>query len=229
MAEQAYETVIAEIETMIRTRRLGVGDRLEGERALAARLGVSRTSVREAIRILTVLGIVRSAPGSGPTAGAQLVARPETPLTAALRLHIAAQSFGVVDVVRSRALLETGAYRQITQPVDAPLRPARELVDQMDQTSDPAEFIELDTRFHLALVELAGNALLTAFMSSLRAAIADYIANASARIADWPRTAAGLQREHRAILDAIAGGEGPRAADLVEAHIWSYARLTILD
>lgn len=226
MRPQAYEVVIAEIESLIRSGEIGVGDRLEGERTLAERLGVSRTSVREAIRILGVLGIIRSAPGSGPNAGAQIVARPEAPLTTTLRLHIAAESFGVVDVVESRVMLESWAYRRVTAPLNDKLDGARSCIDQMDIATDAVDFLRLDAEFHLELVRLAGNPLLTSFMASLRASIADYTVEALPRIDDWPTTARRLQDDHRAIVEALATGDGSKAADLAEEHIWSYARLT---
>jgi GntR family transcriptional repressor for pyruvate dehydrogenase complex len=67
---RAWETVLAAIENDLLWGRLKPGDRLPGERALAADLGVGRSSVREAIRVLEVLGLVRTNVGSGPTAGA---------------------------------------------------------------------------------------------------------------------------------------------------------------
>lgn len=228
MRRQAYEVVIAEIESLIRSRALGVGDRLEGERALAERLGVSRTSVREAIRILGVLGIVRSAPGSGPNAGAQIVAQPEAALTATLRLHIAAESFAVGDVVASRIMLESWAYAQVSAPLDTDLAAARSFITRMDEAPTAEAFLALDTEFHLELVRLVGNPLLTSFMASLRASIADYTLEALPAIADWPATARRLQDDHRAIVEALAVGDGQRAAGLAEEHIRFYAQLTAL-
>ncbi|WP_420813984.1 FadR/GntR family transcriptional regulator, partial [Phytoactinopolyspora endophytica] len=58
---KAYEVVLQRIEAEIAEGRLRIGDRLPGERALAERFGVSRTSVREAIRVLEVMGVVRTA------------------------------------------------------------------------------------------------------------------------------------------------------------------------
>jgi DNA-binding FadR family transcriptional regulator len=65
---RAWEIVLAHIEADLLEGRLGPGDRLPGERALAADLGVGRSSVREAIRVLEVLGLIRTATGSGPSA-----------------------------------------------------------------------------------------------------------------------------------------------------------------
>lgn len=226
MSAQAYETVIAEIESMIRSKELAVGDRLEGERALAERLGVSRTSVREAIRVLTALGIIRSAPGSGPSAGAQVVANPDTALTSSLRLHVAMDSLSVADVVDSRVMLEMWANRRMARPLTESLQPVRELLASMETTDDPLTFHHIDTEFHLELVRLAANPLVTAIMSSLRASIESYVLDAVPQLADWPATAVHLQNEHRAIVTAVEAGDGERAAVLTEQHILGYARLS---
>ena len=228
MTAQAYETVIQEIESLIRSKQLTIGDRLEGERALAERLGVSRTSVREAIRVLTALGIIRSAPGSGPSAGAQVVANPDTALTSSLRLHVAMDSLSVGDVVDSRVMLEMWAFRRLAEPLGDDLRPIHALVEAMEQTDDPLEFHHIDTEFHLELVRLAANPLVSAIMASLRASIESYVLDAVPHLADWPGTAVHLQGEHRAIVAALETGDGEQAAVLAEQHILGYARLTDL-
>jgi GntR family transcriptional repressor for pyruvate dehydrogenase complex len=224
VSAQAYETVIEEIESMIRSKRLKLGDRLEGERALADRLGVSRTSVREAIRVLSTLGIIRSAPGSGPSAGAQVVADPEVALSASLRLHVAVDSLSVGDVIDARVMLESWAYRGLPRLPDDLLQPARELLDAMEQTDDPVEFHHLDTQFHLELVRLAGNPLVNAIMSSLRSSIESYVLEAAPLLDDWQAIATRLRAEHRAIVAALGEGHGERSAQLAEEHILAFAR-----
>ena len=73
---RTHQVVLAHIEDDLTAGRIRLGDRLPGERALAERLGVSRPSVREAIKILEALGVIRTATGSGPEAGATVVADP---------------------------------------------------------------------------------------------------------------------------------------------------------
>jgi Transcriptional regulators len=104
---RAWEVVLETIETQLLSGRLKPGDHLPPERTLAAELEVGRSSVREAIRVLEVLGLVRTATGSGPQAGAIIVATPQGGMSALMRLQVAAQGFPVADVVRTRLLLET--------------------------------------------------------------------------------------------------------------------------
>ena len=212
---RTHERVLARIEADLAAGRWALGERLPAERALAEELGVSRPSVREALRVLEAMGIVRTAVGSGPDAGATVVDRPAAGLGAAVRLHVASGTLAVRDVVERRVLLETWAVRAA-----GALAEAGALLDRMDDPTLPAaDFRELDATFHVLLVRLAGNALVEAVMTGLRGAIESYVAAGSAPLPSWERTAARRRAEHRAVLGAVAGGDGERAARAVRAHI----------
>lgn len=223
---RTHEIVLARIEADLAAGRWGLGERLPAERALAEELGVSRPSVREALRVLEAMGIVRTAVGSGPDAGATVIDRPAAGLGAAVRLHVASGTLVVRDVVETRVLLETWAVGQAAATAGgAGLSEAVALLDTMDDPSlDPARFRELDAAFHVALVRLAGNVLVEAVMTGLRGAIESYVEVGTERLEDWPRTAVRLRAEHRAILDAVAGGDGVGAADAVREHIEGFYR-----
>ncbi|MFD6164831.1 FadR/GntR family transcriptional regulator [Oerskovia sp. NPDC060287] len=223
---RTHEIVLARIEADLAAGRWGLGERLPAERALAEELGVSRPSVREALRVLEAMGIVRTAVGSGPDAGATVIDRPAAGLGAAVRLHVASGTLVVRDVVETRVLLETWAVGQAAATVGgAGLSEAATLLDTMDDPSlDPARFRELDAAFHVALVRLAGNVLVEAVMTGLRGAIESYVEAGTERLEDWPRTAVRLRAEHRAVLDAVARGDGAGAADAVREHIEGFYR-----
>jgi GntR family transcriptional repressor for pyruvate dehydrogenase complex len=84
------------------------------------------------------------------------------------------------------------------------------------------EFLALDVRFHLALADAAGNAVVSAMMGSLRESITGYASRLTGNLPDWDATAARLRVEHHAILAAMQDGDGNRAAELVAAHIEGY-------
>jgi DNA-binding FadR family transcriptional regulator len=180
--------------------------------------------VREAIRALEVLGVVRTATGSGPEAGAVIVADPAAGLGAALRLHVATSGVPVGDVVQLRLLLETWAVREAAgKPDSAVLADAAALLDRMDVEPDPDRFLDLDGDFHTGLVGLAGNVLVTAVMTSVRGAVRSYV-GVGARRPDWSATAVRLRAEHRRIFDAVREGRADDAEHEVRAHITGYYR-----
>jgi GntR family transcriptional repressor for pyruvate dehydrogenase complex len=222
---QPYLRVIDDIEASIMSGALTVGDRLESERALAERLGVSRSSVREAIRTLSTLGVVRSSVGSGPQAGAILISDVELGWTSALRLHVAMRSLPVGDIVRTRVMLEAGAYRDVHQPVPRErLAAAHDLIDVMDASQGPQSFHHADLAFHLELVKLSGNTVAAMLLSSLRAAIEGYVAASFDSRDDWGDVAVTLQCEHRELVAALEAGDGERAAGAAARHILGFAR-----
>jgi DNA-binding FadR family transcriptional regulator len=213
---RAWQVVLARIEADLRDGRLTPGDRLTPERELAAQLGVGRSSVREAVRVLEVLGVVRTATGSGPNAGAMIVTTPRGGLAAFLRLQVAANGFPLADVVRTRVVLECDVAERLAR-TDADLGEVSGILDAMDAAPlAPEEFLALDARFHQALAEASGNAVVAAMMAGLRSSIEAYTQAGAARLSSWPEMADRLRREHRRILDAVARGEG------VRAHITDY-------
>nr|WP_275402359.1 FCD domain-containing protein [Streptomyces sp. SID13031] len=221
---------MSRVEADLAAGRLRLGERLPGERSLAEQLGISRPSVREAVRVLEAMGVVRTATGSGPEAGAVIVAEPASPLTALLRLHLATNHLPMGDIVQTRVLLESWTAREAAHHAGVgDLVAAEELLDRMDDAGlTPEEFHLLDAEFHVALSALAGNVLIAAVMSSLRTAIHGYVLAAVPNLADWDATAIGLRAEHRSIVAAIRAGRGEEAAALITAHIEGFYRATQL-
>ncbi|MFJ4262202.1 FadR/GntR family transcriptional regulator [Paenarthrobacter nicotinovorans] len=218
---RTHELVLQWIEKQLSDGELVLGGRLPGERTMAEQLQVSRTSVREAVRILEAMGVVRAGVGSGKDAGTIVIAEPGSALGSTLRLHVATRHLPVADIVETRVLLESWAAARAT--ADAPeLGEAAELLDRMDTTQDIGTFLALDARFHVALAEAAGNAVVSAMMASLRGAIENYAGELTENLPDWHATCARLRLEHRAILAAVNSNDGGKAAELVAAHIQGF-------
>jgi DNA-binding FadR family transcriptional regulator len=246
---RAWEVVLQSVELRLLSGELKPGDHLPPERQLAADLGVGRSSVREAIRVLEVLGLIRTATGSGPTAGAIIVATPSGGMSALMRLQVAAHGFAVADVVKTRLVLEAavaaelasahaaatvnpgqdGAERAAGTLADT-LGPATQLLDAMDSIAlTEAEFLALDAQFHVALAEASGNQVVAAMMAGLRNSIESYVLAAVPNLSSWAQTSARLRVEHRGILSAIQAGDQADATARVRAHITGYyaeSRLT---
>jgi DNA-binding FadR family transcriptional regulator len=221
---KAWEGVLAHIEARLVDGHLRPGDHLPAERALAADLGVARSSVREAIRVLEAMGLVRTQTGSGPSSGAIIVARPVGGMQALMRLQVAASGFPVADVVRTRLLLETAVAADLAEH-PGELEDARHLLDTMDDPAlTPEEFLALDAQFHLALADASGNAVVAATMSGLRSSIEGYVLAGAARIPDWESMAVRLRAEHRGVVEAIAAGDPAEARIRIHDHISGYYR-----
>ena len=220
---RAWRLVLEHIERDLLEGRIGPGDRLASERDLAADLGVGRSSVREAFRVLEVLGLIRTSTGSGPQAGAIVIATPTGGMSTLLRLQVAAQGFPLADVVQTRLLLEDAVVTALAGQSVPDLAAAHRVLDAMDAAGlTSAEFLALDAQLHLALAESSGNTVVAAIMAGLRTSIESYVQEGASAISDWDAMAEVLRSEHRAIIDAITAGEASTARSLVRAHITGY-------
>ncbi|MFK4851408.1 FadR/GntR family transcriptional regulator [Microbacterium sp. ZW T6_19] len=229
MPEQprAWRIVLEHIERDLLAGRLGPGDRLASERDLSADLGVGRSSVREALRVLEVMGLIRTATGSGPQSGAIVIATPSGGMSALLRLQMAAQGFPLTDVVQTRLVLEDAVVTALAQSVDRDTSSVHRLLDAMDAEGlAPEEFLALDAQLHLTLAEASGNSVISAMMAGLRTAIESYVQAGAASVVDWEAMAAHLRAEHRAIVSAVDAGEAEVAGTLVRRHITGYYTAT---
>lgn len=221
---RAHQLVLAWAEREIAAGRLRIGQRLPAERSLAEQLQVSRTSVREAIRVLEVMGMVRSGVGSGPEAGTLIIADPSTPFTSAMRLHLASSHLPARDIVESRLLLESWAVEH-ADSASPFLDSASVLLDAMDDPGlEPERFLQLDAEFHVAVSQAAGNVLISTMMAAMRDAIGQYTRDMIVNLPDWGATAARLRSEHRQIHLEVRAGHAERASELVVAHIEGYYR-----
>ena len=227
-APRTYQIVLNAIEDLLRQGKLNVGDQLPGERALAEQHGISRASVRDAIRILDVMGVIRTSTGSGPNSGAVVISNPAAGISQALRLHLAAKGINVREIVESRILLETWAAQM---PVRDPQQAQRildrtaVLIMRMDDPQLSREaFHRIDAEFHVLLASMAGNAVVQSMMESLRHSISDYVADSISDDETWQPIVKTLRRQHKAIHQAFAAGEREQAAHLLEEHItWFYS------
>ncbi|MBG6212482.1 MAG: FCD domain-containing protein [Cryobacterium sp.] len=223
---RAWQVVLDAVELDLLEGRLSPGDHLPPERTLAADLGVGRSSVREALRVLDVLGLIRTAVGSGPSAGAIIVARPGGGMSALMRLQVAAQGFPVADVVKTRLVLEGSIVSELAEAcrtTSIDLAGCAQILSAMEsQPLTEAEFLALDTQFHLSLAEASGNQVITATMAGLRSAIEGYARAGVAGLSSWRATSARLMMEHRGILRAVQAGDADAARLAVHAHISGY-------
>ncbi len=226
---RAYETVLGSIEADLRAGKIKIGDQLPGERSLAETHGISRASVRDAIRILDAMGMVRTSTGSGPNSGAVVISEPAIGLSATLRLHVASRQLPVADIVESRILLETWAAESADltsnpERSEEVLRRAGELLQAMDEPGlDREEFHDLDSQFHVLLSSLAGNAVIEAMMESLRLSISDYVSESVTSDAAWQKIAEVLRTQHHGIHKAVSDANGSLASKLLREHIeWFY-------
>lgn len=215
MTTGGFDNALDFLSGEILAGRLAAGDRLPGERELASRLGASRSAVREAIKVLQAQGVLSSATGraGGTTVGTgQGVAFGHM-----LKLHVALEAVSFAELTETRVVLERAAA--LAAAGQDGLDEVRRLAVEMVDATDPEAFNDLDTAFHVAIAALGDNRLVRDMTIAIREAVADRILTAERQLPHWEALRARLVDEHTDIVEALAQGDGPRAADLCEAHI----------
>ncbi|MEJ5914523.1 FadR/GntR family transcriptional regulator [Pseudokineococcus sp. 1T1Z-3] len=221
---RTYEQVMGQIERQIDDGTLRAGDRLPSERELSALLGISRPSLREALRVLEGLGVVDVRPGGGSAGGAVLVAEPGGGFATLLTLQLALGHFSDHDVLHTRVALESWVAEEAAQRVQPEqVATMSALLDRMDDPAiAAAEFNALDAEFHVQLARASGNALTSHLMASLRTAIRRRMEEAYDDLPDWRATAVTVRAEHRAILAAVADHDEALAVTRMREHLETF-------
>jgi GntR family transcriptional repressor for pyruvate dehydrogenase complex len=219
---RAFEDILLQLEQSLASNALAAGDRLPPERELAARFNVSRASVREALRVLEALGLVRVRRGADN--GAVFLERPNNALEPLFRFHLALQHASVENLIEFRTVIETWtvqAAAELRQP--GPLADAEAALGGMEEGGrEPETFLPLDLEFHLAIARAAANPFAELVLEGSRMAIERTMFEALGRAPRWTSVRRRLVREHRAILEAVRAGEGMKAADLMRRHIGGF-------
>jgi GntR family transcriptional repressor for pyruvate dehydrogenase complex len=206
----------------IAAERLRPGDRLPPERDLAGLLGVSRPSLREALRSLQVSGHVVVRHGSGA-----YVAEPRTAL--ALRRSLAEHKLTLEELYDMREVVEPPAAEWSARRRDPDrLAAVQSAFDDLDRASraDPVDHERLqilDTAFHLRIVEAAGNR----FLSQTLGVLHDVLAAGMSTTLTIPGRLEKSRADHERILRAIVSGDAPAARRATKAHVTAARRAAL--
>ena len=212
---QRSQEVRLQSERAIREGDFGPGERLPSERELVETFGVSRVSVREAIRSLEALGVVRVYQGRGAFVSDRRSGLGE-PMARWLDLHRheILELLGVrgaLDEYAAVSAVENGS-RTALRKVEAAHAAFAAAADSGQPTG---ELVALDTEFHIAIAEAGGNRLLYDLLTDLHSYLAEsrYLALAPS---DRPQRSAA---EHSAIVDALKAGDAAAARLATAIHI----------
>ena len=222
--DHLYEQVADRLQALMFDEPLLPGERIPSERDLAERMGVSRTVIREATRVLNERGLVEIKPGSG-TYVKELTSGVASSHIGMLLNARQGPERAFEDLARVRSALEVEIAALAAENADADDLVAMEVViEQMSgDISDTEHFIELDVGFHAALVTATKNevfalmlAPITDLLVELRRELYRYDAEASIH---------GALTHHRRILDRVAQGDVDGARDAMRNHLDQAANL----
>lgn len=217
-AAPAYQQVAARLRALILTGELVPADRLPSEAELSVLFKVSRSTIREALRLLSSENLIVTS--RGPTGGS-FIAYPEPGhiqdfLQINLGLLVAGSSVTVRALFEARDLLETpAAGMAATRRTPEQLERLRACVRPTGVDDEPGQLYELNRAFHVQLLEAADNVLVATLAQPVFGVVRGRFGRNEADEAFWLQ----VVHDHEAILAAIEAGDADRARAEMRVHI----------
>ncbi|MEL6913813.1 MAG: FCD domain-containing protein [Pseudomonadota bacterium] len=218
-SERLSAAVVTQIELLILRGILRPGERLPAERDLAARLGVSRPSLREAIATLAEDGLLEARAGAGVFVADVLTPAFSPALVRLFERHDEA----VLDYLAFRRDLEgLAAERAARRASETDLAVVAEVMEKMEaahKKRSGADEAALDAEFHLAIIEASHNTVMLHMMRSMFGLLREGVFYNRKIMFAQRTTRANLLAQHRAINAALQERDAPRARQAVEDHL----------
>ena len=211
--EGVAEKVVNRILDLVRSGNLKAGDRLPAERELIDIFGVSRPTLREALRSLSTLGVIEMRHGGG----AFVTDLHAKSLLAPLDFFVSLSAENAQEVFECRRLIETEIARKCA--TNAPAKAIEELeamlIAQEKITDDPVAFRILDSEFHEKLFEIAGNSI----MERLAQGFYNMGLDARRKATASPLVTRQSLKDHREIVDGMKKGSVKQTAAAMDRHL----------
>jgi GntR family transcriptional repressor for pyruvate dehydrogenase complex len=212
---KVYQQINGQLQDMILSGQLRMGDRLPAERQLADRLGVSRNSIRESLRSLEILGLVESRQGDGTFIVDHIETSCFEPLSVLFRLHNGSFS----DILEIRLILEVEAAALAAQRIDADgRRQLSSLLAELKASTDEAHNIALDRDIHYHIAKASGNYLVLMFLEGISFILTRHIKDARQAILTAMNQQGILVDIHSAVVDAILTTDPEGARTSMKRH-----------
>ena len=215
LTSPSTEQVIAHVSELIGRGHLRAGDRLPPERHLVTQLGVSRPTVRAALRALAAMGVVEARHGSGtyiPGGPPKLDSQP-------LRFLAALHGFTRDEMFEARAVLEVSAAGLAAERAtgDDLAAIAEEVASLFANMDDPEEFLRPDMLFHTAVAVASRNPIVASLIGMVSTLFFEHRRPTAARATERNlRDAADM---HRRIYLAIRARNADKARSLMNDHL----------
>jgi DNA-binding FadR family transcriptional regulator len=208
------DEAIVKIKAMITSGALKAGDRLPREADLAAELGLSRSSLREAVKALSLVNILDVRRGDGTYVTSL---EPRLLLEALTFITDFHHDDTVLEFLQVRRILEPAATAMAAERIsDSQVGELRVLIDSLGPDPQPEELVRNDLEFHRSIVACAGNSVLSSLLESMSGP------TTRARVWRGITQTGTIQRtltEHREILGALAAREPEVARSWATVHI----------
>lgn len=212
---KVYEQVIEQIKERIADRTLKKGDKLPSERELAEQLGISRASIREAIRSLEIIGLIESRQGEGNFIRNSFQNSLFEPLSIMFMLNDC--KLEEIFELRKVIEIETAALaaRQVT---DDELNDMIELINKMKISENEEERVICDAKFHYKIAQASRNFLIVNILNTVSTLMDSFIKDARKIIIN-NKHKDDIDFQHEQVWNALRNHNSEEAAEAMRKHM----------
>ncbi|WDV47096.1 FadR/GntR family transcriptional regulator [Clostridiaceae bacterium M8S5] len=208
--KKVYQHVIEQIQNMILSGELKKGDKLPAERELSSKLDVSRSSIREALRALEILGLIESRQGEGNFISDNIGNSFFEPLSVMFMLNEGKKE----EILELRKMIEVEtAAMAATKISEEDINVLKDLMVKLKNARDEKESANLDKELHYKITQIAGNSFAFNLLNSITFIMESFIENAREAILKNAKERDLLIDQHQEICDALIE-KNPRKASL---------------
>lgn len=212
---KTYDIVTKDIKDKIIDGTLKMGDRLPSEREMAEKFGVSRTSIREAIRALEVIGIIESRRG----AGNYIVDNFNNSLLQPLSMMFMLQEYSALDILELRESLEIQCCKMASKIISKKeIEVLNNIVSAMSETTNEDKSLDLDIKFHNVIIKASNNPLIINVLSVISQLMDKFIKDARKIILCKDDNREKLLGTHKDIVLAIESRDESKCVDSIKNH-----------
>lgn len=220
---RAYERIVDQVEDALARGELRPGHRLPSERELVSQFGVSRSTVREALRVLESNGVVRSRPGD--RGGSEVLAYSAGGLSKQMTRLARVEELSLAELVGFRMILDGSANLLAARlRTPAQLAEMEAAIEVMREAIDAGyeRFSEADVAFHDAVARASRNALIEVCNQVVRGVVLTLISDKIATSRNRRALMLKSLGHHAEVLDAVRRGDTREAARVARRNLYDY-------
>ena len=214
--KKVYQHVIEQVQKMVVEGVLKRGDKLPSERDLVEQLGVSRTSIREALRSLEIIGFIESRQGEGNFIKATIDSSFFEPISLMFKLNKGSAE----DILETRMIIEVEAVALAAKRIkDEDITELQLLMSELRKAQNEIESSRVDTQLHYKIAEITGNNLIIILLNTISSLMESFIINAREMILREKEKREILLDQHQRIVDALVERNSEKAAVAMREHL----------
>ncbi len=211
---KSYTKVIEYIKNQIREGKLAIGGRLPAERELSEMLGISRNSVREAIRTLDIMGVISSQQG----AGNYLTGNLENNLVESMSMMFLLNQIDYRQISQLRRALEMQAVMLAIDNITEPeIDQLKNIISRLEHVKEESNVI-LDKQLHYNIALASNNILIIDILQALSELVDQFIADLRREILSTEDSSLRLQEAHNEMVMSIVTKDKQLAYEAINKH-----------